>query len=116
MQPKSLVRGPICPLVRLLAILLAVAAISPDLVRQAGAQEAAPPGYKAYKLEHAPAAEFGAQLRKVLAKAPGKPEVVVDKQSNRVLVQGLPEAHRLTAQLVKALDLPANAEPEAGPK
>src|SRR4051794_4152233 len=52
------------------------------------AQDATPTGYKAYKLQHAVAADFAAQLRKVFGSGPGKAEVLVDARANRVLVQG----------------------------
>lgn len=109
----------ICPRFRRLACLIAqfvvmsLVAGGPPL---AAAQDDTPPGFRSYKLEHATAVEFGSQLRKLLAKSPGKPEVLVDKQQNRVLVQGNEEAHRVTAQLVAALDRPAKGDPDEANK
>lgn len=66
-----------------------------------------PPGFQSYKLRHANAVDLAPQVRDVISGAPGKPEVVIDKGSNTLLIRGGADAQRLASQLISALDQPA---------
>jgi hypothetical protein len=76
------------------------------LAWQLRAQDNAPPGFKAYPLEFALAAELAPQVREVLSGVAGKTEVIIDKQRNVILLQGSENAHRLAGELIATLDRP----------
>jgi type II secretion system protein D len=64
--------------------------------------------FEAYVLRHAQAAEVEPLVRQSLAALPGKTEVAVDAQGNRLLVRGSADAQQLVQALVRSLD---KAEP-----
>jgi type II secretory pathway component GspD/PulD (secretin) len=79
------------------------------------AQDATPPGFRAYRLRHVDAGDVTDQLDEMLSELGGQHEIVVDRTANRLLVQGSEETQRLATQLIKTLDQPptAAATPEA---
>ena len=83
------------------------------------AQDNSPPGYEAYPLMHAQAADVNTQLQKLLADAGVPQDILVDRQGNRILVRGPEATQRLAAQLLTTLDRPAKpagvAEPSSAP-
>lgn len=82
------------------------------LAWQLRAQDAAPPGFKSYPIEHRSASELAPQVREVLSGVAGKTEVIIDKQRNVILLQGSENAHRLAGELISKLDRrPQNAKP-----
>lgn len=86
---------------------LSVVVLSLALAAWLPAQDAQPPGYQTYSLSHANAVDLAPQVREVISHAPGKPEVVIDKAKNALLIRGGDDAQRLAAQLISALDRPA---------
>ena len=70
------------------------------------AQDATPPGFRAYRMQHVDANEVTAQLDKMLSDLDVQHEIVVDRTSNRVLVHGSDETQRLAVQLIETLDHP----------
>ncbi|MEQ8788396.1 MAG: secretin N-terminal domain-containing protein [Pirellulaceae bacterium] len=71
------------------------------------AQQVTPSGYRAFPLRHASAEQIVGQVREVVGGLGGKTEVLVDRQMNRLLIQGSEEVHRLAAQTLSAIDRPA---------
>ncbi len=70
------------------------------------AQETTPPGFTAYHLDHADAAKIVGQIKDLATAADASVEILLDRQLNRVLVKGSPEAQRVAKDLVAALDQP----------
>ncbi len=70
------------------------------------AQDATPPGFRAYRMQHVDASEVTSQLDKMLSELNVQHEIVVDRTSNRVLVHGSEETQRLAVQLIETLDHP----------
>lgn len=79
------------------------------------AQETLTPGFRTYSLRHTSAAELAPQVRQALTHAAGKPEIVIDKQSNSLLIRGGDDAHRLASQAIETLDRPASTPARAVP-
>jgi type II secretory pathway component GspD/PulD (secretin) len=93
--------GGFCCLVTVLALALEVRS-----------QNAPAPGYRAHQVRHRAAEDLAPQLRNLLSGLAGESKVLVDQDLNRLIVQGPPQAHELTADLLKALDQPP-ARPRA---
>ena len=70
------------------------------------AQDTTPPGFRAYRLQHAPAGDIVPQLETMLSGEGSQFEIVVDRSGNRILVQGGDTAQRLAGQLIEAMDQP----------
>jgi type II secretory pathway component GspD/PulD (secretin) len=77
------------------------------------AQDATPPGFRAYRLRHINASEVTPQLDKMLSELGGRHEIVVDRTSNRVLVHGSDEIQQLAIQMIETLDQPPTGTPAA---
>lgn len=76
------------------------------------AQDATPPGFRAYRLQHAQTGDIVPQLENMLSGEGSHFEIAVDRSGNRILVQGDDAAQRLAAQLIEAMDQ-APAKPPA---
>lgn len=85
------------------------------LALSAHAQSSLPAGAKAYQLRHREAADIAPQLRTMLSGVGGASNVYVDKELNRLVVQGSAQSQQIAAQLVGALDQPAVATPVTQP-
>jgi len=83
------------------------------------AQDTTPPGFRAYRLQHAQAGDIVPQLDSLLSGEGSPFEIVVDRSGNRILVQGGETAQRLAGQLITAMDQPpaklSAAQSPAGP-
>ncbi|MBP88260.1 MAG: hypothetical protein CMJ64_16340 [Planctomycetaceae bacterium] len=79
------------------------------------AQNSLPPGYRAYPLRHRDAETVAPQLRTMLSGVADDTRVLVDSDSNRLVVQGPAQAQELANQFVSAIDRPL-AEPATEPK
>lgn len=77
------------------------------------AQETTPPGFQAYRLEHADAGKIAAQIKDLVGHDDANTELLLDRQLNRVLVKGPVEVQRVAEELIKALDRPAQREAPA---
>ena len=78
--------------------------------------EAAPDGYHAYALTSVSAAQVIPELKELLATLPEPASVVADSQGSRILVQGTPQAHGLTAKFVQLIDRAAEARQVSQPQ
>lgn len=90
--------------------------VAPALVVALGAslawgQGPVPDGFEPYALKHRQAADLAPQLRNMLQGLPEKTNVLIDNETNRLLVQGSGEAQKVAAQFVGALDRPVAAAP-----
>jgi type II secretory pathway component GspD/PulD (secretin) len=79
------------------------------------AQDTTPAGFQAYRLRHAPAGEIVPQLDSMLSGEGTRYEIIVDRNGNRILVQGGEVTQSLAGQLIEALDQPVASRP-AGAK
>ncbi len=70
------------------------------------AQDTTPPGFRAYRLQHAQAGDIVPQLDNMLSGEGSQFEIVVDRSGNRILVQGGDTTQRLAGQLIAAMDQP----------
>lgn len=70
------------------------------------AQDTTPPGFRAYRLQHAQAGDIVPQLDNMLAGEGSPFEIVVDRSGNRILVQGGDTTQQLAGQLIGAMDQP----------
>jgi len=68
------------------------------------AQDTTPPGFRAYRLQRAQAADIVPQLDNMLSGQGSRFEIVVDRSANRILVRGDDDAQRLSAELIAAMD------------
>ena len=110
MRPyTSSARRPACS--RAVCVLLPLLLIGTSVL----AQSSLPPGYRAYPLRHRSAEKIAPQLRTMLSGVPGDTRVLVDTDTNRLVVQGAEQAQQLARQFVTALDQPVN-EPAASTK
>lgn len=91
---------------RVVCLLLMVSAVTLTVV----AQNALPPGFRSYPIRHRDVQEIAPQLRTMLSGVDREAQVLVDKELNRLVVQGSAEAQQLATQFVTALD-----QPEAAP-
>ncbi|MCY2988536.1 MAG: hypothetical protein NTY19_11815 [Planctomycetota bacterium] len=96
--------------IRHLAILAAAVGMLVGVSWWLQAQDTAPPGYQAYPLKQTQAADVNLQLQKLLAETGVQPEILVDRQANRILIRGPEATQRLAAQLLVTLDRPAKPE------
>jgi len=71
------------------------------------AQDATPPGYRAYRLKHAKPSEVTPRLEQMLSEMGTEPEILVDQEANRILVRGTENAQKLAVELLQTLDRPA---------
>ena len=99
--------------VRRLTLLAAMTATLAGFAWLLSAQDATPPNFQAHRLKHAPAGEILPQLDSMLAADGGQYKIVVDRNANRLLVQGSEATQRLAGQLIEALDRPAASSPAA---
>ena len=87
------------------AILLSgVAATLAGFAWLLSAQDTTPPGFRAYRLQHAQAADIVPQLDNMLSGQGSRFEIVVDRSGNRILVRGDDDTQRLSAELIEAMD------------
>ncbi len=70
------------------------------------AQNGQDAAFHPYPLRHVHAADVQGRIQRLLSGVPGGAEVVADPSQNRLLVQGPPRAHALTAQVLQTLDRP----------
>jgi general secretion pathway protein D len=89
---------------------LLVATVVVVAAAASSAQQLTPSGYRPYPLRHASAEQIVQQVRDVVGGLGEKAEVLVDRQMNRLLIQGSDEVQRLAAQTLSALDRPAPAD------
>ncbi len=76
------------------------------------AQEAPQGELRAYVIRHRNADEIAPQLRNMLSGLAGRSTVTVDREGNRLVVQGQSQSQRLAQQVIQALD---QAESAAAP-
>jgi type II secretion system protein D len=74
-------------------------------------QAPVPDGFQPYALKHRQAGDLAPQLRNMLQGLPEKTNVLIDNETNRLLVQGSGEAQKVAAQFVGALDRPIAVAP-----
>jgi type II secretion system protein D len=87
-------------------------AIPPGFSPQSSfAQEQVQGEIRAYAVRYRNADDLAPQLRNMLSGLPGKSSVSVDREGNRLLVQGLPKSHQLALQVIQTLDKPVVAAP-----
>jgi type II secretion system protein D len=70
------------------------------------AQSLVPPGLQPYRLSHIEAEQAAVRLRELLAGVEESADVLVDRQQNRLLVQGSQSTQKLASQLLNAIDAP----------
>lgn len=71
------------------------------------AQDATPPGYRAYRLKHAKPSEVTPRLEQMLSEMGAEPEILVDQESSRILLRGTENDQKLAVELLETLDRPA---------
>lgn len=81
------------------------------------AEDTTPPGFQAYRLQQATAADIVPQLDSMLSGEGAPYEIVVDRSGNRILVQGGETTQRLARELIQAMDRPLAkpAKPQSPP-
>jgi type II secretory pathway component GspD/PulD (secretin) len=110
MRPFSFsAQRPVCS--RGVCVLLALLLIATSVL----AQSSLPQGYRSYPLRHRNAESIAPQLRTMLSGVAGGTRVLVDTDTNRLVVQGPAQAQELAGQFVTALDQPVTA-PAVDPK
>lgn len=97
-------------------ILCALAASGLLTGSAAEAQEADRRQQRPFVLENAVAEEVAPQVREALSRMPGKPEVFVDVNRNRVIVHGNRNALETAADLIQTLDVVSEVEQEPAQK
>lgn len=70
------------------------------------AQDTTPPGYRPYRLRYTQAQQVATQLRQTLSEMQADHEVLADRATNRVLVQGSDHTQQLALGLIETLDRP----------
>ena len=68
------------------------------------AQNALPPGYRAYPLRNRQAQNLAPQLRTMLSGMDGETQVLIDNEEHRRLVQGSARALQLSSQFIQGVD------------
>ncbi|MCL4207670.1 MAG: hypothetical protein KJ000_34740 [Pirellulaceae bacterium] len=89
-----------------MGLLLAATIVLANTPLDLAAQDAIPPGFRAYSLHHAQAGEVAPQLQKMLDELGARQEVLIDRTGNRLLIRGPEQSAGLTDQLVQTLDRP----------
>ena len=70
---------------------------------------------RAYALRHRNADDLAPQLRNMLSGLAGNANVSVDRENNRLLVQGLAQSQQLALQVIQALDKPVDPPKSPAP-
>ncbi|MCB9938252.1 MAG: general secretion pathway protein GspD [Planctomycetaceae bacterium] len=94
---------------------LCVTVVTLALASTADAQNSLPAGAKAYQLRNREAADIAPQLRTMLSGVGEASTVYVDRELNRLVVQGNAQSQQIAADLVGALDLPTVASTNTQP-
>lgn len=76
------------------------------LAMVAQAQQVASPNYRSAILQHTQAAEIAPRLQAMLADMNSPAEILVDRASNRLLIQASPQTQQLASELIGTLDRP----------
>lgn len=101
---------------RSLYLALAISSAAFSVSHFAGAQEVDRRQQRPFALQNAAAEDIAPQLRETLNKMPGKPEVIVDVNRNRLLVKGDRNALEAAAELIDALDVIEDTEQDPASK
>jgi general secretion pathway protein D len=89
-----------------------VIAFAAWLIAAAAIAQNVPSNFRAYPLRHAKAAETAARLRQALVQSDAAAQVLVDPETNQLIVNGSDETQSLAAKLLATFDQPA-VEPSA---